>query len=235
VFAVPGRDDAEAIVVGHLRSSTRGEVALAATAIDLDGKLHGTQRQTMEVTPAPGSRGPDLLSHVPVSPGRYMIRLSAETNGQKGDVFVDVDVPNFEKAPLSVSGLLVQRAPAAPVADKAIAALIPIGPTTQRTFTASDDVDVFARVYQGGKGRLVPVRMSAKVTNAGNLAVSGQDMVLEPEQFGIARAADYRIRLPLAHLDPGDYLFEVEAKSGAPQARRTLRFSIATASSSTAR
>jgi hypothetical protein len=59
-----------------------------------------------------------------------------------------------------------------------------------------------------------------------------QDLVLEPEQFGVARAADYRIRLPLAHLDPGDYLFEVEAKSGAPQARRTLRFSIGDAAGS---
>jgi len=52
-------------------------------------------------------------------------------------------------------------------------------------------------------------------------------LLLEPEQFGSARAADYRVQLPLAHLDPGNYLFEVEVKSGAPLVRRTVRFSIA--------
>ena len=51
-------------------------------------------------------------------------------------------------------------------------------------------------------------------------------MVLEPEQFSASRAADYQVRLPVAQLEPGDYLFEVEAKSGAPLVRRTIRFTI---------
>jgi hypothetical protein len=233
-FVAPGaRGDAEVVVVGRLdpRSDAVAfrKIDLAVTAFDLDGKSRGTQRQGIEIKTAPGSRGPDLLSHVPLRPGRYMVQVAADAAGQSGSVFIDVDVPNFSKAPLSMSGLLVQRAPAAPVADKAIAALIPIAPTTQRTFAPGDDVTVFARVYQGGKGRLVPVRVSAKVTNARNDAVSHQDLVLEPEQFGEGRAADYRIRLPLAHLEAGDYLFEVEAKSGAPLVRRTVRFTIARA------
>jgi hypothetical protein len=225
-FAAPGRSAAEVIVVGHVASAEHRNVSLVVTAIDLDGKLHGTERQTIEITPAPGSRGPDLPSHLPLLPGRYMIRLSAESEGKSGSVFVDVDVPNVSKTPLSMSGLLLQLSPAPPVADKAIAALIPVNPTTLRTFAPHDDVVIYAKVYQGGKGRVLPVKMSAKVTNARDDAVSRQDLVLEPEQFGAARAADYRVQLPLAHLEPGDYLFEVEAKSGAPLARRTVRFSI---------
>jgi len=87
-------------------------------------------------------------------------------------------------------------------------------------------------VYQGGKGRVVPVRISAKLTNARNDVVSHQDMVLEPEQFSASRAADYQVRLPVAQLEPGDYLFEVEAKSGAQLVRRTIRFTIASAAGS---
>jgi hypothetical protein len=157
-----------------------------------------------------------------------MVRLAADSEGQSGSVYIDVDVPNFAKAPLSMSGLLVERRPAPPVPDKAIAALIPVSPTTQRSFMSTDDVSAYAKVYQGGKGRLLPVKMSAKITNARNEAVRRQELVLEPEQFGAgaARAADYRVRLPLADLEPGDYLFEVEAKSGAPLERRTVRFSI---------
>jgi VWFA-related protein len=226
-FAVPGRSAAEVIVVGHLALAESSHVALEATAIDLEGKLHGTQRQTIEITRSSGSRGPDLLSHLPLPPGRYMIRLAAESEGKHGSVFVDVDVPNFSKDSLTMTGLLVQRSPAVRVADAVIAGLIPVTPTTQRTFTSADGVTAYAKVYQGGKGRLLPVKMSAKVTNARDQAVSHQDLVLEPEQFGTARAAEYRVRLPLANLEPGDYLFEVEAKSGAPLVRRTIRFSIA--------
>lgn len=93
------------------------------------------------------------------------------------------------------------------------------------TFTFQGRVQNFT--YQGGKGRLLPVKMSAKVTDARNEVVGRYDLVLEPEQFGAARAAEYRVGLPLAHLDPGDYLFEVEARNGAPLVRRTVKFSIA--------
>jgi VWFA-related protein len=229
-FAVPNRAEAEVIIVGHLAPArdvkeTR-KVNLTATGIDFDGRTHGTQRQGIDITGRPGSRGPDLSSHLPLRPGRYMVRLAADSEGQSGSVYIDVDVPNFAKAPLSMSGLLVERRPAPPVPDKAIAALIPVSPTTQRSFMSTDDVSAYAKVYQGGKGRLLPVKMSAKITNARNEAVSRQELVLEPEQFGAARAADYRVRLPLADLGAGDYLFEVEAKSGAPLERRTVRFSI---------
>jgi VWFA-related protein len=226
VFAAPGRGRTEVIIAGHLQAPDPGPVALTATSYDLDGKPHGMQRQTMTLNPARGSRGPDLLSHLPLSPGRYMIRLAAEHDEKSGQVFIDVDVPDFAKAPLSLSGLLVQRAPAPPVQDPAIASLIPIAPTTLRTFAAGDEVRLFARVYQGGKGKLVPVRMSGKVTNAHGDVLSHQDLVLEADQFGETRAADYQVQLPTANLEPGEYLFEVEAKSGAPLVRRTIRFSI---------
>jgi VWFA-related protein len=231
-FASPGRPGAEVIIVGHLNVNDATAVSLSASAFDLVGKALGTQHQTVDIARATGSRGPDLPSHLPLRPGRYLIRLTAESGGKSGDVFLDADVPDFAKDALSMSGLLVQRSPAAPVSDKALAALIPITPTTRRTFTGRDDVAVFARVYQGGKGRVVPVRMSGKIADERNVAVGHQELVLEPEQFGTLRAADYRVRLPLSNLEPGNYLYELEAKSGAPVVRRTLRFSVTASSPS---
>jgi VWFA-related protein len=231
-FAAPGgRGDPEVVVVGRLDrpadAAVLRRVDLVVTAFDMDGKSHGTQRQGIDFNPAARSaHGPDLLAHLPVRPGRYIFRIAAEADGQSGRAILDVEVPNFQKEPLSMSGVILERHPANKIVSAAIAALIPVSPTTLRLFANGEDVTVYAKVYQGGKGRLLPVKMSAKVTNAANVAVSHQDLVLEPEQFGVARAADYRIRLPLAHLDPGDYLFEVEGKSDAPQVRRTIRFSI---------
>ena len=224
VFAASAPKRADVVVTGHLRVPAAGTVALTAVAYDLEGKPQLTQRQTIDVNPAPGSRGPDLLARLPLPAGRYMIRVAAEHGQKSGHVFLDVDVPDFSKAPLYLSELLVQRSPAAHVPDATIAALIPVSPTTLRTFAADDVVTLFARVYQGGKGKIVPVRMSARVTNSHGDAVSHQELVLEPEQFGESRSADYQVRLPIAHLTAGDYLFEVEAKSGAPLARRTIRF-----------
>jgi hypothetical protein len=235
-FAVPGRRDAEVIVVARTEplsaaSATR-TVDLAATAIDMDSKPLGTYRQTLQISSRDGRQAqPDLPSHLTLPSGRYMVRLAAESEGRTGTVFVDVDVPDFTKDPLSLSGLVLQLSPAAPVSDKAIADLIPVVPTTIRAFDAAADVTVFLRVYQGGKGRVVPVRMLAKVTNERANVTSNQEAVIEAGEFGETRAADYRVALPVAHLGPGAYLLEVEARSGARRVLRSARFTIVEAGS----
>ena len=230
-FAVPGRREAEVIITARMEpasgASRTARVALAATAIDADAKSYGTQRQTMEITAPPGSRfHPDLQSHIPLPPGRFMVRLGAESEGRTGTVFVDVEVPDFAKSPLSLSGLVLQRASAAPIADKSIAALVPVAPTTVREFVTADEVTIFLRVYQGGKSRVVPVRISATITDERNKETSRQDAAIEVGEFGDARSADYRVKLPVAHLAPGAYLLEVEAQSGARRLKRSARFRI---------
>lgn len=231
-FAVPGRREAEVIITARMEplsgAARTTKVALAATAIDTDAKSYGTQRQTMEITAPPGARfHPDLQSHIPLPPGRFMVRLNAESEGRTGTVFVDVEVPDFAKNPLSLSGLVLQRASAARVADKVIADLVPVAPTTVRKFDTSDEVTVFLRVYQGGKSRVVPVRMSARVTDERNKETSKQDAVIEVGDFGDTRTADYRVRLPVAHLAPGAYILEVEALAGARRLKRSARFTVA--------
>jgi VWFA-related protein len=230
-FAVRGRREAEVIIMARMEplnaTPDLTKVALAATAIDTDSKSYGTQRQTMEVTSTPGSRiHPDLPSHLPLPPGRYMVRLAAESEGRTGTVFVDVEVPDFAKSPLPLSGLVLQRGSAARVADKVIASLIPVAPTAGREFSTADEVTVFLRVYQGGKGRVAPVRMLAKVTNERNNVTSNQEAVIEVDEFGETRAADYRVALPVAHLSPGAYLLEVDARSGTRRVLRSARFTI---------
>ncbi len=230
VVAVPGRREAEVILATRIDTAAETEapssVELISTALDSDGKSHGTLRQTMTITPSPSNAAPDLPGHFPLRTGRYMVRVAAASEGKSGAVFVDVDVPDFTKNLLSASGLILQRRPAPAVHDKAIADLLPILPTTQRRFLPEDDVAVFVRIYQGGKSRLAPVRMSAQVRNEQNNVVSNQDAVLEAGDFGEARSADYHVSLPLAHLSPGDYLLEVKAQAGTRDIKRSARFSV---------
>jgi hypothetical protein len=122
--------------------------------------------------------------------------------------------------------LILQRRPAPPIRDKFLSDLVPLVPTTHREFLASDDVAVFVRIYQGGKGRIVPVRMTARVRNEQNAVASNHEGMLEVENFSGNRSADFEVTLPLAHLTPGEYLLEVDAQSGARHAIRTARFRV---------
>jgi VWFA-related protein len=230
VVAVPGRREAEVIVATRVdppRSSSQTRtIELLTAAMDLDAKPRGIQRQTITVTPNPASVvAPDLPAHLPLAPGRYVVQVSARVDGRAGGAAVDIDVPNFANDPLSASGLMLQRRPAPPIADKAIQNLVPFLPTTVRQFHPGDDIGVLVRIYQGGKGRIAPVRMTAKVTNERNVVTNTQEAMLEPENFSM-RSADYQVTLPLAHLTPGQYLLEVDAQSGARHVTRTARFSL---------
>lgn len=229
--AVPARREAEVILGARLAvldtPTAPRSVELTATAYDSEGKPHGTQRQTMTITPKEGAQTePDLHAHLPLRPGRYMVRLAATSEGRSGSVFVDIDVPDFAKDPLSASGLILQRQPAPAIRDKAIADLVPVVPTTHRQFLASDDVAVFVRIYQGGKGKIVPVRMTARVKDERNTVASNQEAMLEVANFSEGRSADYEVSLPLEHLSPGEYLLEVDAQSGTRHATRTARFTV---------
>ena len=232
VLAVPGRRDAEVIVTTRVdppgASSTPRTIELSVAAIDLDAKPRGIQRQTITVTPHPGSsRSPDLPSHLPLAPGRYVIQVSAKTDGRAGSAVADIDVPNFGKEPLSASGLMIERRPGRPIDDKAIESLVPFVPATVRQFDSGDDIGALVRIYQGGKGRIESVRMTATVTNESNVVSSTQEAVLEAGHFSTERSADYRVRLPLAQLTPGQYLLEVAAQSRTRHVTRTARFRVA--------
>jgi VWFA-related protein len=230
-MAVPGRREAEVILATRIASPSDAtsdrSVALTTTAYDSEGKPHGTLRQTMTITPKTGATAaPDLPGHLPLKAGRYMLNVAGTSEGRSGNVFVDVDVPDFAKDALAASGLILQRRPAPPIGDTFIADLIPVAPTTHRQFVPSDSVAVFVRIYQGGKGRIVPVRMMARVKSDSDATASNHESMLEVENFSAARSADYEISLPLEHLSPGQYLLEVTAQSGARRVIRTARFSV---------
>lgn len=232
VVAVPGQRNAELLVAARVdlpvSSPTAATIELAAVAIDLEGKPKSSQRQAVTVTPAASSdSAPDLPGRLRVPPGRYMVQMSARSGGRVGGAVVDVDVPDFSKDPLSGSGLMLQlRRRAAPIADRAIADLVPFLPTTIRVFHTDDDVAVFLRIYEGGKGPLAPVRVSAKVRDKDDAVKSSHDAVLATDYFSEVRSADVELSLPLAQLSAGDYLLEVDAHSGAHQVRRTARFTV---------
>ena len=190
-------------------------------------KERASHRQGAEITLRPnasGERRVELYSRLALKPGRYEIRSAAETSGSAGGVFTQLEVPDFSKARLSLSGLVLGFARSG---DRdGLADLLPIVPTAARAFPRSGQIAAFVRVYQGGKDAPVPVQMHLRIVDAATQAIVDESLVLEPPRFGPRRAADCPFQLPLSRLGEGEYLLAIEAAAGKNTARRDVRFRV---------
>jgi VWFA-related protein len=238
-FAVPGRSDAVVLMVLAVEEPapverTSDRVDMQARAFTHHGDPRGTMTQSLDVNLPPGRQGDvqfELLSKLPVKPGRMELRLSARSTrlNVEGSVYASLDVPDFAKAPLSMSGLVLSAArgmPAAP--DGAFSSILPVVPTSQRAFDAGDRVTGFVRVYQGGKKPIAPVTLTVRVVDRADVAVLERIEPLGAARFGGVRAADYRVELLPAVFAPGPHLLRIHATAGPEVATCELRFVVKT-------
>ena len=89
---------------------------VAVAAVDRTGKPVASARQTSTITATrPTSGSPievNVQSHLELPPGDYGLRVAVSdtASGKVASVFSDITVPNFDNAPLSLSGLSVETA-----------------------------------------------------------------------------------------------------------------------------
>lgn len=240
-FAVPGAKSATVIVVAGVREpgpssgvNTRGseEVEVQVRAFTVEGTARGVVAMRAHASSIAGPDGDvvfDVPARIDLAPGRYEIRVGVHSPRVDKDasVYTIVDVPDFSKAPLSLSGIVVHSNAASTAdASPAIAALTPLMPTTARDFQLDDDVQTFVRVYQGGGSAPAGVIVRTRILDDHDTVVSAWQRTLPASAFGPGRAADIRDRLRLAPLAPGRYLLTIEASLGSHAARRDVQFSV---------
>jgi hypothetical protein len=157
-IVIGGREDA-------VTTRTPQSIELQVSVFTPDGIAVGRpQRQTAPLTLLPGNGETryELVTQVPIKqPGRYTMRVAVHraTDGRHGSVYGDVEVPDFAKAPLSMSGVWLETAPGVlAVRSEGLSALIPFVPTSSRTFARSGRLNASFRVYQGGSDPLAPCR-----------------------------------------------------------------------------
>jgi hypothetical protein len=240
-FAVAGTEKSVVTVALGVRQPafadrTPEQVELLVKAFTADGDQKGSETQTIAITVPAGRMDADVsryevLARIEVpKPGKYELRLSAHSAAAdtRGSVYVDVDVPDFRKAKLSLSGVVLNSAlPSAPVAPpRALRDIVPLAPTTERAFRTSDIVTAFLRAYQGGDDKLAPVALKIQILDAVGKSVLDRTETIDGARFTHERAADYQLRLPLSTLTTGDYLLTFEATSGKITARRDVRFQV---------
>jgi hypothetical protein len=232
-FAGPDRRMGDVVLTIGVEEPAGGPASAEASVLAAafaSGKPVIAQRQSVLVTRRTGASGPaqfEILSHLPLRPGRYEIRTGVEDAGSEktGSVYTFVDVPDFTRAALSLSGALVAATPSPMLAagtEPAIA--LPVSPTTRRAFVRSDSASVYFKIYQGGSGPTRPVSVTTRILDARNHTVSQRDGVADHPSAD--RSEDYRVELPCATLAAGQYLLRIEAKRGRDSASREVAFSV---------
>jgi len=210
------------------------EVIVSAT--DYAGKSYPGDRSTLTLGLKPDSvprlraGGFRLLNQIDLPPGRYQLRVAVleENSKRAGSVVYDLEVPDFTKEKLAISGLALTSAsssftPTARSKDP-LAKMLPGPMTTYRSFVAGDELAFFVEVYDntGKQPHKVDIEATLKA-EGGQTVFQTREERDSSELAGGPGGYGFSARVPLKDVAPGLYVLRVQGKSRAgdqPEAAR---------------
>jgi VWFA-related protein len=224
--------EAVPLMLSSPRVPEAGVVNVYSAAFDRQGRAMASSHQTLQVVPRAVTARTfeyEVVSRIDLKPGRYELRTAVEDTrlGRSGSVYTYVDVPDYQRATVALSGVLLSVTPGSVVVpDAALEGLVSIVPTTRRDFSSSDRVSAFVRLYQGVSRVLMPGYVVAEILDAHDTSVYRQETRLASGQFGASRAVDFSVDVPVDRLTSGQYVLGIEARHGNETARRDVRFTV---------
>ncbi len=202
-----------------------GDLEVSFIAIDTQGKTRGGEHLDLvmplkpETAAAVQRAGMLVQSRVALPPGRYVLRVGARdaTTERVGSVHCDLEVPDYAKLPLSMSGLVIsseQTALANPRPDKSLTTALPGSPAVIRDFRQNDQVGVLAEIYDMKTATPHEIDIITTVVGEdGHEAYRHDDKRSTADLQGTQGGFGYLLQVPMASLAPGSYLLRVEARS----------------------
>jgi VWFA-related protein len=210
-----------------------GKLELLDAVEDSDGRIRASERGSLDMKPSARSRdamasqGVRVLSRLDVPPGKYVLRVAgADGNGRsQGSVQYSLDVPDFAKDPITMSGLALSLASEASQpttgSDKDWQKRFDYAPTARRAFSAADELTVAGEAYINEKAPGAIEATTMVLRPSGEVAVQTKDLL---DADGRSAAYRYESTVALSGLQPGDYIFKVEVRSGGAAASREIPF-----------
>jgi hypothetical protein len=210
------------------RDLLSGEIEMATTAINAAGKVFKGEQHRLRLALKPDTytraqaNGLRLLSEMALPAGRYQLRVAAGNTGSNraGSVMYDLDVPDFTKAPLVMSGVSLTSAAAArsltltpktPLRDVFTTPL-----TASREFTAGDTLTTYVEVYENLRkpaAHTVDLAVTLR-SDEGRVVRTITDERSLTASAGQSGGEGFLAQVPL-DVDPGIYVIHVEARSTA--------------------
>lgn len=201
----------------------KNDLEVIGIATDDKGKAFNTDRNTVTLNMKPDTAnrvratGFRVIQSLDLQPGRYLLRVAVrEGNTRKaGMVTYDLEVPDFTKAPLTISSVALTSAMsgAAPTIrpKDPLEKLLPGPLTTYRDFPQIDELALFTEIYDN-------VKQPHKTEIVATVKAEGGQSVFETreehdssELAGSPGGYGFQARVPLKDLAPGLYVLRVEA------------------------
>ena len=154
-----------------------------------------------------------------LAPGRYQLHVAARAANSRrvGSLTYDLDVPDFTKPAIAMSGLVLASANTAhvptPPPDKAFLDLVPEVPTATREFSSDDTLSLRADIYDNRLSTAHRVAIDTTViAGDGRVAFKSNDERPSEEIVGKSGGFTHTMHIPLAAFAPGRYVLRVEAR-----------------------
>lgn len=200
-------------------SRTRESVDMVVRVTTADGLDFGTHTQLIPIS-VPASASAETASEYEVlgrvevpAAGRYELRVAVHSlrTDRRGSVYIDLDVPDFTKDRLSMSGVTVSALPGLPSAPSfAVVGPGAALPTTVRSFGRSDRAAASLVIYQAERRTAEPVSLEIRIQNADGVVVLRQSDTIDAAKF-VNQAAPVDYPLPVSEFTPGKYLLTFRA------------------------
>jgi VWFA-related protein len=167
----------------------------------------------------------EALSRLPIRPGRYEVRAAVEMgDGQTGSISTYADVPDFRRADLTMSDLvLAAEPPTFARSPTAFGDLIPLSPTADRVFARSQRATAWVRVYRRSA---VAASLTMRITDEHDAVVLERTSQFDSRPGRSADSLDGQLALPIGSLPAGEYLLTAEAAAGNEAVSRHARFRV---------
>ena len=211
-----------------------GKLDLLEAVADADGRVKASERGSLDMKLSDQTRqaladqGLRVMSRLDVPPGKYLLRVAGADGGgsSKGSVQYDLDVPDFSRDPITMSGLTLSLASEehqpTTGSDKDWPKRFDHAPTARRMFRSGDELTIAGEAYINEKWD-GPIQANTMV-----LRPSGDIAIQTHDTLGAGGPSTYRYdsTVALTDLEPGDYLFKVEVQTGDFTASREIPFAV---------
>jgi hypothetical protein len=201
-----------------------GNLALALRPTTSEGKLLEGQRHELALAFKPQtyaqakSRGVRVLTEMALPPGRYQLRAAGgPTVGRAGSVTYDLEIPDYSKDPLALSGIALTSSTAKdsvtiwPGTARPLDGLLPAPITAAREFGRDETVTVYAEVYENGKRAAHAIDVTLDLRSDTGRVLSTVTATRSSTERNTTGSYGFVAPIAMTNVTPGSYVLHLEA------------------------
>jgi VWFA-related protein len=225
--AIAAEFGVEALSLSQRQGRLVGDLAVALRPTTAEGKNVVGQRHELSLALKPETyelaktHGVRVVTEMSLAPGRYQLRVAGgPTVGGAGSVTYDLEIPNYAKERLTMSGVALTSSTAKdgvtiwPASARPLDTKLPGPITASRTFRPGETVTLYTEVYETGRRSAHSVDFKVDLQSGSGRVLS---TFTAKRSSTDASGGVYGFAAPikLDGVEPGAYVLRVAATSSA--------------------